>query len=79
MSGPTASQALHARFDAIRRAELERLKKKLAGFSDAERLFVEQVTADVIGALARGPERALAEGSPVIAVEVLVRLFALEG
>ena len=42
MSGPTASQALQHRFDAIRRAELERLKKKLAGLSDADRAFVDQ-------------------------------------
>ena len=79
MSGPTASQALQHRFDAIRRAELERLKKKLAGLSDADRAFVDQITADVVGALTRGPEKALAEGSPVINVEALVRLFALEG
>jgi glutamyl-tRNA reductase len=78
MSGPTASQALHDRFDAIRRAELERLKKKLTGFSDANRQFVDEITADVVGALIRGPEKALAENSPLIAVEALVRLFALE-
>ena len=78
MSGSTASQALHDRFDAIRRAELERLKKKLAGLTDADRAFVHQVTTNVVAALARGPEKALAEGSPSIAVEALVRLFALE-
>ena len=78
MSGLTASQALHNRFDAIRRAELERLKKKLTGLSDADRLSVDEITADVIGALTRGPQQALAEASPLIAVEALVRLFALE-
>ena len=78
MSGLTASQALHDRFDAIRRAELARLKKKLAGLSDADRLSVDQITADIVGALSRGPGQALAEGSPRIAVEALVRLFALE-
>ena len=78
MSGLTASQALHNRFDAIRRVELERLKKKLAGLSDADRLSVDEITADLVGALTRGPKRALAEDSPLIAVEALVRLFALE-
>jgi glutamyl-tRNA reductase len=78
MSGSTASEALHARFDAIRRAELERLKKKLAGLTEADRAFVHQVTTDVVDALARGPERVLAEDSPSVAVEALVRLFGLE-
>lgn len=78
MSGPTASQALHDRFDAIRRAELERLKKKLAGLSDADRLFVDQITTDLVRALASGPEQALGEDPPAHAVETLVRLFALE-
>ena len=78
MSGLRASQALHDRFDAIRRAELARLKKKLAGLSEADRLSVDQITADIVGALTRGPEQALAEDSPLIAIEVLVRLFALE-
>lgn len=79
MSGLTAIQALHDRFDAIRRAELERLKKKLAGLSEAERLFVDQITADMVGALTRGPRAALSEDSPRVAVDALVRLFALEG
>jgi glutamyl-tRNA reductase len=78
MSGATASRALHDRFDAIRRAELERLKKKLGGLTEADRQFVHQITTDVVDALARGPERALAQDPPSIAVEALVRLFALE-
>ena len=78
MSGLSASQALDDRFDAIRRAELERLKKKLAGLSDADRQFVDQITADVVGALTRGPEEALAEDPPRIAVEALVHVFALD-
>ena len=78
MSGSTASQALHNRFDAIRCAELERLKRKLTGFTDADREVVHQITTDIVAALARGPEQALTAGSPSIAVEALVRLFALE-
>jgi len=53
MSGSTASQALHQRFDAIRRAELARLQKKLAGLSDQERHSVDQITSHVIEALER--------------------------
>ena len=78
MSGPTAGQALHDRFDAIRRAELERLKKKLAGLTEPDRQFVHQITTDLVDAIARGPKRALAGDSPLMAVEALVRLFALE-
>jgi hypothetical protein len=59
MSGLTASQALHDRFDAIRRAELERLKKKLGGLTEADRQFVHQITTDVVVALTRGPVLAL--------------------
>jgi glutamyl-tRNA reductase len=78
MSGNRASQALQDRFDAIRRAELERLKKKLGGLTEADRQFVQQITSDVVNALARGPQEALAQDPPSIAVEALVRLFALE-
>jgi glutamyl-tRNA reductase len=78
MSGPTAGQALHDRFDAIRRAELARLKKKLAGLSEADRQFVHQITAEVVEALTRGPERALADDTSALGAEALIRLFALE-
>ena len=79
MSGSTASQALHDRFDAIRRAELARLKKKLAGLSERERESVDQITTEVIDALTRAPARALADQSvPRLSVDVLVHLFGLE-
>ena len=79
MSGPTASQALHDRFDAIRRAELARLKKKLAGLNDQERESVDQITTEVIEALARGPALALADRAvPSRSVDVLVHLFGLD-
>ena len=78
MSGATASQALHERFDAIRRAELDRLKKKLAGLTEEERRSVHEITADVVQALARGPQRALAGDAPSETVNTVVRLFALD-
>lgn len=78
MSGATASQALHDRFETIRRAELDRLKKKLGGLTEEDRQFVHQITADVVRALARGPEQALAGNAPSATIEAVVRLFALE-
>jgi glutamyl-tRNA reductase len=78
MSGSKASKALHDRFDTIRRAELERLKKKLAGLTEADRQVVHQVTTNVVDALARGPKTALAQEPPSVAVEAIVRLFALD-
>jgi hypothetical protein len=78
MSGPTAGRALHDRFDAIRRAELARLKKKLAGLSEADRQFVDHITAEIVRALTRGPEQALADEASALGAEALVRLFALE-
>jgi glutamyl-tRNA reductase len=77
MSGPTVGQALHNRFDVIRRAELARLKKKLAGLSDEDRRHVEAITADIIHAIARVPVAALTQAQPP-AVEALVRVFALD-
>ena len=79
MSGPTVSKALQARFDAIRRSELERLKKKLGGLNEEDRRSVEAITADIIQAIARVPAHALSDGvqsSPTL--EAVVRLFALE-
>ncbi len=78
MSGTHVSRALQHRFDAIRRSELERLKKKLGGLSDEERERVETITADIVNAIARVPARALADEVPMPALDALVRLFALE-
>ncbi|MBZ5556266.1 MAG: hypothetical protein LAO77_03220 [Acidobacteriia bacterium] len=77
MSGPTVSVALRHRFDAIRRAELERLDKKLRGLSEDDRRSVEAITADIIHAIARVPERALGEDTPKPALDAVVRLFEL--
>lgn len=78
MSGPTVSQALQDRFDAIRRAELERLKKKLGHLSDDERRSVEAITADIIHAIALVPARVLTDGTEARSLDAVVRLFALE-
>jgi len=78
MSGPTVSRALRTRFDRIRRAELERLDKKLRGLTDADRRSVEALTADIIQAIARVPEQALAAEAPRASLDAVVRLFELE-
>jgi len=72
-----AIRALQEQFEAVRVAELERLGRKLAGFSAADRAVAEYVIADVVRALGEVPEAAIASGSPV-AAEALVRLFALD-
>jgi glutamyl-tRNA reductase len=77
MSGSSVSQALRERFDAIRRAEIERLTRKLRDLTDDERRSVDAITADIIHAIARVPERALAKDACQPAAEALVRLFAL--
>jgi glutamyl-tRNA reductase len=77
MSGSCASRALRDRFETIRRAEIERLTKKLRGLSDDERRSVEAITEDVIHALVRLPERVLAAESSEPAARALVRLFGL--
>jgi glutamyl-tRNA reductase len=77
MSGPTISVALRHRFEAIRRAELERLDKKLRGLSEDDRRSIEVITADVIRAIACVPERALHEGTPEPALQAVVALFDL--
>ncbi|MGE5242726.1 MAG: hypothetical protein ACM3SQ_00675 [Betaproteobacteria bacterium] len=78
MSGSKVSEALQNRFEAIRRAELDRLKKKLGGLSDEDRESVEAITADVIRAIASVPARALADGTKHPELEAVVRIFALE-
>jgi len=79
MSGPTVSKALQARFDAIRRSELERLKKKLGGLNEEDRRSVEAITADIIQAIASVPVHALSDNAQAPTLEAVIRLFALEG
>ncbi len=78
MSGPTATDRLRSRFDAIRESELERLSKKLNGLAPDHRLHVAAIAADVVRAIALVPERALAAGACQDDIDALARLFALE-
>jgi glutamyl-tRNA reductase len=78
MSGSTVSRALYAHFDRIRQSELERLEKKLRGLTPDDRRSVEAMTAEVIHAIARVPERHIAADASPRTLEALVQLFALE-
>jgi len=77
MSGLGLSRALHDRFELIRRSEIERLSRKLRGLTADEREVVDAVTADIVRAIARMPERLLAGDAPKPAVDALVQLFGL--
>jgi glutamyl-tRNA reductase len=78
MSGTTVSRALRNRFDAIARAEILRLEKKLRGLSEDERRSVEALTVGIIEAIACVPERALAADTPQPSLAAIVELFGLE-
>jgi len=73
------SRALRHRFDAIRRAEVERLDKKLRGLTDADRQSAEAIIADIVHAIASVPEQALSDNAPAPALQALVHLFDLHG
>jgi glutamyl-tRNA reductase len=78
MSGSVVREALHERFHAIRREELERLRRKLVGLTDLERESAETIVADVITALAEVPSQALVDATSDVTLRAVVRLFALE-
>jgi Glutamyl-tRNAGlu reductase, dimerisation domain len=79
MSGTTVRRALRSRFETIRRAEVERLNKKLRGLSEAERQSAEAIIADIVHAIASVPERTLDDDTPPAALHALVHLFDLRG
>jgi glutamyl-tRNA reductase len=77
MSGPGLSKALRTRFEGIRRAELERLEKKLRGLTAEDRDHVEAITASVIQAIACVPDPALNDAGQKH-LDAVAQLFALE-
>jgi glutamyl-tRNA reductase len=74
--------ALRQRFDAIRRAELERLDPKLLALSPEARARVDEVTRLIVEKLLLHPTEQLksAEDSQLAAhyAEALTRLFGLD-
>lgn len=78
MSGGMVRDALQEHFDAVCREELDRLRRKLAGLSNAERELAEAIIADVISALTREPSQVLTDDLPhPAAIDAIVQLFEL--
>jgi glutamyl-tRNA reductase len=75
MSGAAAARALEDRFEAIRRAELARLHKKVAALSPSDREAVDLITARVVHAIARCPVEQLAHDAPPGLVKAMTDLF----
>jgi glutamyl-tRNA reductase len=75
MSGAAAARALENRFEAIRRAELERLHKKVAALSPSDREAVDAITAHVVHALVRCPAEQLTHDAPPGLVKAMTDLF----
>ena len=73
--------ALRQRFEAVRRAELERLEPKLSGLPPDARSRVEEITRLIIEKLLINPTeqlKALSDGQTItLYAEVLSRLFGL--
>jgi hypothetical protein len=70
-------QALHDRFETVCRSELQRLRKKTASLTEAERAQVESVALEVTRSLAITLDAAVdAPGRSGIA-SVVMRLFAV--
>jgi glutamyl-tRNA reductase len=78
MSSAMVREALRARFDAVRRSELERLRRKFADLTEAERESVEAIVEHVVDALARVPSQALVDAPPPEALRAIVHLFDLQ-
>jgi hypothetical protein len=69
MSGEAAARVLHDQFEAIRRAEMARLHRKLSALSAQEQHTVDAITAQVVQAIVRHPAAALTQNgsSPALA------------
>lgn len=75
MSGEHVARALGDHFEAIRRDELARLRRKLASLSEEDRAEVDAITACVVQAIAAGPVRALAHDASPLLVRTVIDLF----
>lgn len=73
----TLAHALHARFEEVSRAELQRLRKKTASLSAVQREQVDAIAVQVVLAIAaRASEALRADGGRRLA-PVLARLFRI--
>lgn len=71
------SRALRARFESVARAELQRLKKKTAALSDAERAELEAISVHVAQALAAQFEQGIEGPGGEKLEDVVSRIFVL--
>jgi hypothetical protein len=78
MSGQIVGRALERHFDAIRRAELDRLRRKFSDLNPRDRQSAESIISEVIAALARRPAAALADADQLETLDAIVQLFGLE-
>lgn len=75
MSGAAAAEALHARFDEVRRAEWARLGRKVSTLDERQRQTVESIVAQVVQALADRPAHALTTTNEPALGRLALRLF----
>ena len=72
-----AGQALHDRFETVCRSELQRLRKKTASLTEAERAQVDALALEVTCRLAVTLDAALAASDRSGIAPVVMRLFAV--
>ena len=77
MSGEAAAQALRARFEEIRKSELQRLARKIAALEPQDRLQVDAITLGVVHALVSKPANALVDSDDPRLVDAVVGLFGV--
>jgi hypothetical protein len=77
MSGAAAAQALHERFDEVRRAEWSRLGRKVASLEAVQRREVESIVAEIVRALAEQPARQLVTSDEPGLAQAALHLFGV--
>jgi glutamyl-tRNA reductase len=71
------SQALRLKFESVARAELQRMKKKTASMSEAERAQLEAISVHVVQALAAEFEQAIEQPGGDRLEGVVSKIFVL--
>jgi glutamyl-tRNA reductase len=77
MCGEAAARALRTRFEEIRRAELQRLRKKIASLGPSAVAEVDAVTAQVVQAIASRPTWTLRHDNDPPLVDAVLHLFGV--
>jgi len=70
-----AASALQSQFDDIRRAEMFRLRGKISAMTTEERAAVDEITAQVVRAIAAPPAHALTNHESPLLVRAVIDLF----